>query len=488
MLTSLCSYKVPKDDFRFSGSPLWLLGSVYGPKSVLESAQKLTLLLLRPETGLNTIERSYPDKLVARTFVGMDAIDWLQRRFPEYGNDKAELVQAMENLLQQGFIEPLGSTVTDYVLGGLYNFTNEAEKLSQGDAPEEGRLTLKRSINGVASNSTPAAVQDFLAHFQALIWFTYRQDCPAIEPTALTSDTGWGCMLRTGQMMLANALCRMLLGRDFRLLDATENQLETHGAILKLFADLPGPEFPYSIHNIAHVGTLFKRNVGEWFGPTIIANVLKVLVRKFSHAGLTCYLAQDRVIYKENVNILCRSTPPHTVLSPRLPGGGLLGQNHQLSNGEWRPVLILSCVRLGMETFNPIYTDTLADLFKIPQMLGIIGGKPNASLFFVGMQDDYIIYLDPHYLQPTVDVNIPGFDSSSFHNAHPQKMPAKDVDPCLALAFFCATANDFEELCTALQVMAHENPDRHIVGVGEKDPKHGGTKTNEKDPLEHLEF
>lgn len=76
----------------------------------------------------------------------------------------------------------------------------------------------------------------FLDDFEARIWLTYRSNFPAIpkseDPKAassmslsvrlrsqlvdqggFTSDTGWGCMIRSGQSLLANALVMLKLGR-----------------------------------------------------------------------------------------------------------------------------------------------------------------------------------------------------------------------------------------------------------------------------------
>ena len=47
--------------------------------------------------------------------------------------------------------------------------------------------------------------------------FTYRNAFEAhIDGTTLTSDVGWGCMLRCGQMILAQALIMLLAGREWR--------------------------------------------------------------------------------------------------------------------------------------------------------------------------------------------------------------------------------------------------------------------------------
>ena len=45
------------------------------------------------------------------------------------------------------------------------------------------------------------------------------------------------------------------------------------------------------------------------------------------------------------------------------------------------------------------YIPLLWDTFTFPQSLGILGGKPGASTYLVGVQDDKALYLDPHEVQ-----------------------------------------------------------------------------------------
>lgn len=72
---------------------------------------------------------------------------------------------------------------------------------------------------------------DFLDDCESRVWFTYRSNFPPIKKSSdasmtlsvrlrslgdqggFTSDTGWGCMIRSGQSLLANALMILRLGR-----------------------------------------------------------------------------------------------------------------------------------------------------------------------------------------------------------------------------------------------------------------------------------
>ena len=76
----------------------------------------------------------------------------------------------------------------------------------------------------------------FLDDFESRLWFTYRSHFPPIrrstdqnaasslslavrirsqlvDQTGFTSDTGWGCMIRSGQCLIASAMQLLKLGR-----------------------------------------------------------------------------------------------------------------------------------------------------------------------------------------------------------------------------------------------------------------------------------
>ncbi|KAI0757764.1 peptidase family C54-domain-containing protein [Daedaleopsis nitida] len=266
----------------------------------------------------------------------------------------------------------------------------------------------------------------FYSDFTSRIWLTYRSQFFPIRDTTLaaleaevydsptglpssppakkwnwpiggekgwSSDAGWGCMLRTGQSLLANALLHLHLGRDWRRPPHPVYTADyaTYVQIITWFLDTPSPLCPFSVHRMALVGKDLGKDVGQWFGPSTAAGAIKTLVHNFPDSGLGVAVATDSTLYESDVYAASRSA----MYSVRRHGQGRM---------EWgdRAVLVLIGIRLGIEGVNPLYYNTIKTLYTFPQSVGIAGGRPSSSYYFVGSQADNLFYLDPHHARPAI--------------------------------------------------------------------------------------
>ena len=94
---------------------------------------------------------------------------------------------------------------------------------------------------------------------------------------------------------------------------------------------------------------------------------------------------------------------------------------------------------------NPIYIPSVKTLLATENCVGIIGGRPKHSLYFVGFQEDNLIHLDPHLVQESVNVvSRHNFPLDSFHCKTPRKMPISRMDPSCCLGFYCANKKSFD--------------------------------------------
>lgn len=117
------------------------------------------------------------------------------------------------------------------------------------------------------------------------------------------------------------------------------------------------------------------RRVGEWHAPSVTAHCLSNLINRNLTMGLRSCCVLDMTVNADAIG--------------------------QLLDGS--KVLVWLPMRLGVERLNSMYVEVIKMLLSMPQSVGIAGGRPNSSLYFVGYEETdpcKLIYLDPHFSRP----------------------------------------------------------------------------------------
>ncbi|VEU23662.1 DEKNAAC105025 [Brettanomyces naardenensis] len=317
----------------------------------------------------------------------------------------------------------------------------------------------QQDYSAVSSGSWP---NDFLSDVETRIWFTYRSGFPLIPrdpdgPSPLsmgsflrgtldlstagegfTTDAGWGCMIRTSQSLLANALLNLHVGRDWRYRKhrCDDNDPEysakfnKHWEIIALFADTPSA--PFSIQKIVSYGSRnCNKKPGEWFGPSAAAqSIVHICEESYGTCQLKTYVTGvNGDVYEDELLSVARS-----------------------EDRPFVPILILSGIRLGVSRVNPTYWKFLKKLIDMPQSVGIAGGRPSSSHYFFGFQGDYLFYLDPHVPQKALILDTDSEDVleeeflPTVHTSEIRKLHLSQMDPSMLIGLLITSHEDYLSL------------------------------------------
>ncbi|KAL2024834.1 hypothetical protein VTK56DRAFT_5655 [Thermocarpiscus australiensis] len=309
----------------------------------------------------------------------------------------------------------------------------------------------------------------FLDDFESRIWMTYRTGFEVIprstdpraasalsfamrlktsfgDQTGFSSDTGWGCMIRSGQSLLANAISIARLGRDWRR--ATDPDAERE--ILSLFAD--DPRAPYSLHNfVRHGAVACGKYPGEWFGPSATARCIQALANQHD-SSLRVYSTGDLPdVYEDSIMAIARP------------------------DGEtFHPTLVLVGTRLGIDKINQVYKEALISTLQMEQSVGIAGGRPSSSHYFVGAQGQWLFYLDPHHPRPALPYHEDPNDYTaeelgSCHTRRLRRLHVDDMDPSMLIGFLIKNEDDWDMWKSAVKHVQG----KAIITVSPHDPERG---------------
>ncbi|KAK7943242.1 cysteine protease ATG4 [Apiospora aurea] len=306
----------------------------------------------------------------------------------------------------------------------------------------------------------------FLDDFESRIWMTYRSEFEPIakshDPKALAalsfsmriktqlsdaagfaSDSGWGCMIRSGQSLLANAMAIQRLGRDWRMKNGELEEKE----IVKLFAD--DARAPYSLHNfVRHGATACGKYPGEWFGPSATARCIQALTNE-NEPSLRVYSTGDGPdVYEDKFMSIAKP------------------------DGEtFHPTVVLVGTRLGIDKITPVYWEALVASLQMPQSIGIAGGRPSSSHYFIGVQGLYFFYLDPHFTRPALPYHEDASDYTqeevdTCHTRKLRRLHIKEMDPSMLIGFLIRDQQDWQDWRRSVKHVQGKS----IIHVSDHDP------------------
>lgn len=275
-------------------------------------------------------------------------------------------------------------------------------------------------------------------------------------------------MIRTAQMMIAEALIRNKMADSWKLsanpLDTPEIRVEIQ-KVISLFGD--NESCPLSLHNIVYTGSKkYGKKPGEWFGPATVSNTFRdIILANDEEIGVTAYTAENGLIDVKQILRLFRDkqlkreslangadddsqffklgddTTPTEASAKSKPQPRQI----RVEDIEWSPLIILIPIKAGMETIHPTYIPSLESIFMIPQNIGVIGGKPYSSFYFIAGQGEVLHFLDPHYVQEYVPIppDKVSYEIRTWTNPQVRWIKAANIDATFSVGFFIRDKADF---------------------------------------------
>ena len=301
--------------------------------------------------------------------------------------------------------------------------------------------------------------------FDKIIYFCYRKNTYPFKSRSngiLTWDSGWGCMIRCGQMIMARGIYKYLKSKKFSTQKAISETI-------KYFLDIPYSEHniplifssvlstetninnneilkilpPFSAQMHCLIGKFYNKYGGEWFSDVNICQNFRDINTIFN---LFPELSIIHSITDFNLEYVLNEC--FTLLNNEN-----IDKNNYIFNWNNKKYLMKKCglyfisVRLGINKVTNEYYDSLKKLFECKECIGIIGGETNLAHYFIGYNGKgNLLYLDPHITRDAIkELNDDSIINDCLSkNIH--EISLDDISTALSIGFLFRNINEFEDL------------------------------------------
>ena len=264
----------------------------------------------------------------------------------------------------------------------------------------------------------------------------YRKQINIKNKYEYNSDCGWGCMIRSSQMIFARMLYKIFkyiyknqynssaiiisiipyFMDDFvSLSDIKESEyiilgLDSYINQLKKYLkekieknqykdfQIKSIDPPFSIHKICTIGELFGRTCGEWFSDFELPKIYEIINTTFNIIPNLSIIHFNSNIEINTILEKCFEREKEDKNNNKFKNDCYINNKKEKFKFKKMGAIFVS-VRLGVSEISPEYFPSIKRLFECRQFLGFIGGKVDSASYFFGYCNDNLLYLDPHVNQ-----------------------------------------------------------------------------------------
>ena len=321
--------------------------------------------------------------------------------------------------------------------------------------------------NKIYNSSNPQDIQKFNEKLSKIIYVSYRSKYkPQVNiknNKTYTSDCGWGCMIRSSQMILCRALYKIfkyiykldeniinqvvpfVMDKNLDIIKYKYLGMDSYVDKLKEFGkqDIIEIDPPFSIHKIVILGEKFGRTSGEWFSDFELPKIYNIINSTFNVIPNLSIIHYNSFIELGIILERCFKEIDSNKIEDNNKIFNIEGKNYIME----KMGLIFVSVRLGLDNVSPEYFPSIKKLFSCKECLGFIGGKKwtNSASYFFGYYDNFLLYLDPHFNNQSIDY-LGSNNISSYKNKTIYKLDIKTLKAGFTIGFLFRNIKEFNEL------------------------------------------
>ncbi len=281
------------------------------------------------------------------------------------------------------------------------------------------RIINDEKITIFSKTYTKDIIDKLIYSIGKIIYLSYKKNFPIIrnEKTnkTYTNDSGWGCMIRCGQMILSRAIYKYYKKLKY---DSFEALIQTSKYFLDkpiLFEEFPEEFFhmisfflknndintiesdklvgtfsPFSLKSICLNGILCNKGAGEWFSDVNMCYLFDLISENYSLFPNLKILSFQSCVIKETIIKNCFSKEKSINENEFID---FENEKYYFKNMG----IVFISVRLGITNISLDYHDSIRKYFLCKESIGILGGIKDLAYYFIGYKDDgESLYLDPH--------------------------------------------------------------------------------------------